>query len=84
MKPPNFYAANGLDRAGHRRREPEWLARQLAHPDSLFVPVWRGQNLVASVTRQDAEPVPQIVMTSLPRACPSWRCRMASAVRLSG
>src|SRR5260370_9931636 len=25
MKPPNFYAANGLDRAGHRRREPEWL-----------------------------------------------------------
>jgi len=49
MKPPNFYAANGLDRAGHRRREPDWLTRQLAHPETLFVPVWRGQNLVAGV-----------------------------------
>ncbi|HKF72689.1 MAG TPA: NAD(+) diphosphatase [Stellaceae bacterium] len=49
MRPPNFYAANGLDRAGHRRREPDWLAQQLAHPETLFVPVWRGQNLVAGV-----------------------------------
>jgi len=49
MKPPNFYAANGLDRAGHRRREPDWLAQQLAHPETLFVPVWRGQSLVAGV-----------------------------------
>ncbi len=47
MKTPNFYAANGLDRAGHRRRDPEWLEAQLAHPETLFVPVWRGQNLVA-------------------------------------
>ncbi|HXP76089.1 MAG TPA: NAD(+) diphosphatase [Stellaceae bacterium] len=51
MKPPNFYAANGLDRAGHRRREPDWLAAQLAHPETLFVPVWRGQNLVASTSK---------------------------------
>ena len=49
MKPPNFYAANGLDRAGHRRREPDWLRARLAHPETLFVPVWRGQNLVVSV-----------------------------------
>jgi NAD+ diphosphatase len=49
MKSPNFYAANGLDRAGHRRREPQWLEARLAHPETLFVPVWRGQNLVASV-----------------------------------
>ena len=49
MKPPNFYAANGLDRAGHRRREPDWLEAQLAHPETLFVPVWRGQSLVASI-----------------------------------
>src|SRR5579859_2974195 len=49
MKPPNFYAANGLDRAGHRRREPDWLKTRLAHPETLFVPVWRGQNLVTSV-----------------------------------
>jgi NAD+ diphosphatase len=58
MKPPNFYAANGLDRAGHRRREPEWLAQQLAHPETFFVPVWRGQNLVASM----AEGAPSAVL----------------------
>jgi len=58
MKPPNFYAANGLDRVGHRRREPDWLAQQLAHPETLFVPVWRGQNLVASL----AEGAPSAVM----------------------
>jgi NAD+ diphosphatase len=49
MKPPNFYASNGLDRAGHRRHEPDWLEAQLARPETLFVPVWRGQNLVASL-----------------------------------
>lgn len=57
MKPPNFYAANGLDRAGHRRREPDWLEAQLAHPQTLFVPVWRGQNLVATV----AEGAPSVI-----------------------
>lgn len=46
MKPPNFYAANGLDRAGHRRTDTAWLAEQIRHPRSLFVPVWRGQSLV--------------------------------------
>jgi NAD+ diphosphatase len=58
MKPPNFYAANGLDRVGHRRREPDWLEARLAHPETLFVPVWRGQNLVASVT----EAAPSAIM----------------------
>jgi NAD+ diphosphatase len=60
MKSPNFYAANGLDRAGHRRRQPEWLAQQLAHPETLFVPVWRGQNLVASL----AEGAPTAMLVS--------------------
>ncbi|HXA70918.1 MAG TPA: NUDIX-like domain-containing protein, partial [Stellaceae bacterium] len=58
MKPPNFYAANGLDRAGHRRREPDWLSQQLAHRETLFVPVWRGQNLVAGI----AEGVPTAML----------------------
>ncbi len=49
MKAPNFYADNGLDRAGHRRRDSGWLEARLQHPDTLFVPVWRGQNLVASL-----------------------------------
>jgi NAD+ diphosphatase len=49
MRPPNFYAANGLDRAGHRRRDPAWLAERLAHPESRFVPVWRSQSLIAGL-----------------------------------
>ncbi|HYC14689.1 MAG TPA: NAD(+) diphosphatase [Stellaceae bacterium] len=50
MKPPNFYAANGLDRAGHRRRDPAWLAERLAHPESRFVPVWRSQSLIVGTS----------------------------------
>ena len=49
MKPANFYAANGLDRAGHRRRDPAWLAEQLDHPESRFVAVWRSQSLIAGL-----------------------------------
>jgi NAD+ diphosphatase len=50
MKTPNFYTATALDRAGHRRREPEWIAERLAHPETRFVAVWRGHNLVAAGT----------------------------------
>jgi NAD+ diphosphatase len=46
MKEPNFYAAGGLDRVGHRRKDAAWLAERLAHPSSRFIPVWRSQNLV--------------------------------------
>lgn len=46
MKPPNFYAANGLDRAGHRRRDAAWLAERLGDPETRFVPVWRSQSLI--------------------------------------
>ncbi len=38
---PNIFANNPLDRASYRRAEPAWIAEQLKHPDSLFVPVWR-------------------------------------------
>ncbi len=57
MKMPNFYAATGLDRAGHRRRERQWLEDRLNHPDSRFVPVWRGQNLVAALGEDAPEAV---------------------------
>jgi NAD+ diphosphatase len=49
MKEANFYAAGGLDRAGHRRKDRAWLAGRLAHPSSRFVPVWRNQNLIVTV-----------------------------------
>ncbi len=55
MRDPNFYAAAGvIDRAGWRRKDPDWLAQRLADPESRFVPVWRSQNLVLSLA--GAEP----------------------------
>jgi NAD+ diphosphatase len=47
MTAANFYAAAGLDRLGHRRKDEAWLAARLAHEESRFLPMWRGQNLVA-------------------------------------
>jgi len=45
-KTVNFYTG-GLDRAAHLRKDEAWLAARLTHPSSRFVPVWRGQNLIA-------------------------------------
>ena len=35
-----------LDRAAHRRGDEAWLMRQLEHPGSRFVPLWREHILV--------------------------------------
>jgi NAD+ diphosphatase len=59
MRPPNYYAAPGFERAGLRRREPDWIRAQVLDPGSLFVPVWRNQNLVVEV--QGGEPRAAIV-----------------------
>jgi NAD+ diphosphatase len=53
QKTTNFYAG-GLDRAAHLRKDEAWLAERLRDESSRFVPVWRGQNLIAS--GGDAEP----------------------------
>jgi NAD+ diphosphatase len=45
-KAVNFYAG-GVDRASHLRKDSAWLGERLAHASSRFVPVWRGQNLIA-------------------------------------
>ncbi|HLI22622.1 MAG TPA: NAD(+) diphosphatase [Stellaceae bacterium] len=42
----NFYAG-GMDRASHLRKDAAWLGERLAHATTRFVPVWRGQNLIA-------------------------------------
>ncbi len=34
-----------FDRAATRRRDATWLAAQLRHPDSRFIPCWRSLNL---------------------------------------
>jgi NAD+ diphosphatase len=49
MQPPNYYAAPGFERAGLRRREPEWIRARALDRTSVFVPVWRSQNLVIEV-----------------------------------
>ena len=49
MRSPNYYAAPGFERAGLRRREPEWIRARMLDPDSVFLPVWRSQNLVIEV-----------------------------------
>jgi NAD+ diphosphatase len=49
MRSPNYYAAPGFERAGLRRREPEWIRAQVLDPASVFVPVWRSQNLVIEI-----------------------------------
>jgi NAD+ diphosphatase len=46
MREPNFYAHPGFERAGLRRREPEWIRARMLDRDTLFVPVWRSQSLV--------------------------------------
>ena len=48
MREPNFYAASGLDRAGHRRKDPAWLAQRLEDASSRFLPVWRSNNLIVT------------------------------------
>jgi NAD+ diphosphatase len=49
MRAPNYYAAPEFDRAGLRRRDLEWIRRAVTDPASIFVPVWRSQNLVLEV-----------------------------------
>jgi len=46
MRSPNYYAAPGFERAGLRRREPDWIRARALDPESVFVPVWRTHNLV--------------------------------------
>jgi NAD+ diphosphatase len=46
MRAPNYYAHPGFERAGLRRRDLDWIREQVLHPTSVFIPVWRTQNLV--------------------------------------
>src|SRR4051812_18359002 len=42
----NTFAGNPLDRASDRRSKPEWIAEQLAAPDSLGFATWNGRPFV--------------------------------------
>jgi NAD+ diphosphatase len=49
MRAHNYYAAPGFERAGLRRRDGGWIVERMMDPASLFVPVWRNQNLVIEI-----------------------------------
>jgi len=53
MRAPNFYSHPGFERAALRRRESGWIIERIADPTSLFVPVWRNQNLVIELDGGD-------------------------------
>jgi NAD+ diphosphatase len=61
MRTPNFYAHPGFERAGLRRRDTGWILERVTDPGSLFVPVWRNQNLVVEL--EGGEPR-AVVLTS--------------------
>jgi NAD+ diphosphatase len=42
----NTFAGNPLDRVSYRRSDAEWLAQQLATPESLAIALWNGKPLV--------------------------------------
>ena len=44
---PNVLAGPYIDRAAHRRKDQAWLEQAANDPQSLLVPGWRSQNLVA-------------------------------------
>ena len=44
---PNIFAGSPLDRLDKRRKDPAWLAEQLAAPSTVVAPVWRSRSLVA-------------------------------------
>ena len=54
---PNVYTGSPLDRAAHLRDDAGWVAASLAHPDSLFVPVWRAKTLVQAVETGEPQAV---------------------------
>ena len=69
MRAHNYYAAPGFERAGLRRRDDGWIGERLADPASLFVPVWRNQNLVVEIDGGE----PRAVVLSGSRARPADR-----------
>ena len=48
MSEVHTFAGGPLDRAGHRRTQPEWLAKQLADPKTKIVPLWQLRPLITA------------------------------------
>jgi len=44
---PDFFSLPDLDRTSAMRADVAWVSSQIADPDTIFLPVWRGSNLFA-------------------------------------
>ena len=53
MRAPNYYTHPGFERAGLRRREPDWIRERVLDPATVFIPVWRTQNLVIEIAESE-------------------------------
>jgi NAD+ diphosphatase len=53
MRAPNYYAHPGFERAGLRRRDTGWIRQRVLDPASVFIPVWRTQNLVIEIAESE-------------------------------
>ena len=52
----NAFSQNPLDRLDARRRDTAWILSGCQDPASLFVPVWRGRNLIRRMEGASPEP----------------------------
>lgn len=47
MSGENIFAGAYVDRSGHLRKEPQWLADAIHNADSVFVPIWQDRCLAS-------------------------------------
>jgi NAD+ diphosphatase len=66
----NFYTG-GLDRVSHLRKDAAWLTERLNDGTSLFVPVWRGNNLISYIEGEEPHAIflaPDAIATAISEA----------------
>ncbi len=49
VRKPNYFASGSIDRAGHRRRDAEWLAGQWNDPHTRVLPIGQAGVVVAGM-----------------------------------
>jgi len=65
QRPPNFYCANGLDRADRLRGDAAWLQDCLSRRTTRFVPLWQTRSLFDQPAEDAA---PRAVLLAAPEA----------------
>ncbi len=55
MKNPNYFTGNPLNRASDKRKDPEFIAAQLAHEAAQMAVYWRGMPLLQRPAENERE-----------------------------